>query len=124
MGGLGNCNPIVDWSLEDVFNYISHYKIPHHPLHTKGYPSIGDAKDTVPIPNDGSVKICSETFKFIGDKTKWLGYGLERQGRFVGLPETKEGKTKTECGIHMNDDEKESERDLWISEDNITEIVT
>ena len=115
-GGLGNCNPIVDWSLEDVFNYIQYYKIPYHPLHAKGYPSIGDAKDTVPIPNDGSVWFCNETYQFVGDKTQWLGYGLERQGRFVGLPVTKDGKTKTECGIHVDGEDKESERDLWISE--------
>ena len=77
-GGLGNCNPIVHWSLDDVFNYIAYYKVIHNPLHAKGYPSIGDAKDTVPIPNDGSVRFCPETFKFIGDKSEWLGYGLER----------------------------------------------
>lgn len=114
----------MHWSLDDVFNYISYYKVIHNPLHAKGYPSIGDAKDTVPIPNDGSVRFCPETFKFIGDKTEWLGYGLERRGRFVGLPDTKDGKKKTECGIHLDgENDQEYERDLWENEQNITELI-
>ena len=28
------------------------YKIPIHPLHAQGFPSIGDAKDTVKVPID------------------------------------------------------------------------
>jgi phosphoadenosine phosphosulfate reductase len=43
-GGLAKCNPIAYWTLEDVFDYFTKYKIPYHPLHEKGYPSIGDAK--------------------------------------------------------------------------------
>lgn len=93
-------------------------------MHAKGYPSIGDAKDTVPIPNDGSVRFCPETFKFIGDKSEWLGYGLERKGRFVGLPETKDGKKKTECGIHLEGESEDFERDLWDQEQNIIELIT
>jgi 3'-phosphoadenosine 5'-phosphosulfate sulfotransferase (PAPS reductase)/FAD synthetase len=99
--------------LEDTFNYIAHYKIPHHPLHAKGYPSIGDAKDTIPIPNNGSVTF--KDFEFQGDKSEWLGYALERKGRFVGLA-NKDGSTKTECGIHVQGAEKTFERDLWESE--------
>ena len=40
-GGLAKCNPIAYWTLEDTFDYIAKYEIPHHPLHAKGYPSIG-----------------------------------------------------------------------------------
>ena len=40
-GGLAKCNPIAYWTLEDTFDYIAKYKVPHHPLHAKGYPSIG-----------------------------------------------------------------------------------
>jgi phosphoadenosine phosphosulfate reductase len=111
-GGRGNVNPIAHWTLEDTFNYIAHYKIPHHPLHAKGYPSIGDAKDTIPIPEDGSVTF--KNFEFQGDKAQWLGYALERKGRFVGLA-NKDGSTKTECGIHVQGAEKTFDRDLWLS---------
>ena len=64
-GGLAKCNPIAYWTLEDTFDYIKKYEIPHHPLHAEGYPSIGDAKDTVPIPRDGSTKFVN--FEFVGD---------------------------------------------------------
>merc|ERR1712051_861922 len=109
-GGLAKCNPIAYWTFEDTFDYIAKYKVPHHPLHAKGYPSIGDAKDTIPIPEDGSTRFVD--FKFEGDPTPWLDYASERKGRFVGLA-NKDGSTKTECGIHVAGAEKTFDRDLW-----------
>jgi len=109
-GGLAKCNPLAYWTLEDTFNYIAKYEVPHHPLHAKGYPSIGDAKDTIPIPEDGSTSFVD--FKFEGDPTPWLDYASERKGRFVGLA-NKDGSTKTECGIHVAGAEKTFDRDLW-----------
>lgn len=109
-GGLAKCNPLAYWTLEDTFDYIAKYKVPHHPLHAKGYPSIGDAKDTIPIPEDGSVRFVD--FKFEGDKTQWLDYATERKGRFVGLANA-DGSTKTECGIHVSGAERTWDRDLW-----------
>ncbi|GKZ00645.1 hypothetical protein MPSEU_001016700 [Mayamaea pseudoterrestris] len=109
-GGLAKCNPLAYWTLEDVFDYMVKYKIPYHPLHEKGYPSIGDAKDTIPVPEDGSVKFVN--YEWVGDKTIWLDYAKERVGRFVGL-KTKDGSAKTECGIHVDGAERTWERDLW-----------
>jgi len=118
-GGLAKVNPLAYWTFEDTFDYIAKYKILHHPLHAKGYPSMGDAKDTIPIPGerhdgsqDGSVRF--ENFEFVGDKSKWLDYASERLGRFVGL-ENKDGSTKTECGIHVAGAEQTFDRDLWES---------
>jgi len=111
-GGLAKCNPLAYWTLEDTFDYIAKYEVPHHPLHAKGYPSIGDAKDTIPIPEDGSTKFVD--LKFEGDKTAWLDYASERKGRFVGLANA-DGSTKTECGIHVNGAERTWERDLWVA---------
>lgn len=34
-------NPLIDWSEEDVWNYIRMKNIPYNKLHDKGYPSIG-----------------------------------------------------------------------------------
>merc|ERR1712071_150567 len=82
-GGLAKCNPIAYWTFEDTFDYIAKHKILAHPLHAQGYPSIGDAKDTIPIPEDGSTKFVD--FKFQGDPVPWLDYASERKGRFVGL---------------------------------------
>lgn len=109
-GGLAKCNPIAYWTLEDVFDYMAKYRIPYHPLHEKGYPSIGDAKDTVPVPEDGSVRFVN--YEWVGDKTQWLDYARERVGRFVGLA-NKDGSAKTECGIHVDGAERTWERDLW-----------
>jgi len=109
-GGLAKCNPIAYWTFEDTFDYIAKYQVPHHPLHAQGYPSIGDAKDTIPIPEDGSVRFVD--FKFEGDSTQWLDYATERKGRFVGLA-NKDGSTKTECGIHVDGAERTWDRDLW-----------
>jgi len=70
-----------------------------------------DAKDTIPIPEDGSTRFVD--FKFEGDKTPWLDYASERKGRFVGLA-NKDGSTKTECGIHVAGAEQTFDRDLWV----------
>ena len=111
-GGLAKCNPLAYWTFEDCFDYITKYKIPIHPLHATGYPSIGDAKDTVKVPADGSVKFVN--YKFEGNKAEWLDYAAERKGRFVGLV-NKDGSTKTECGIHVAGAEQTFDRDLWES---------
>lgn len=39
--GMLKINPLIDWSEEDVWDYINLHKIPFNPLHKKGYPSIG-----------------------------------------------------------------------------------
>jgi phosphoadenosine phosphosulfate reductase len=113
-GGLAKVNPLSYWTLEDCFDYAVMHKIPIHPLHAQGYPSIGDYKDTIPVPEDGSVRLVDG--KFVGDKRKWLDYACERKGRFVGL-QTKDGKQKTECGIHVAGAEKNFDRDLFESKD-------
>jgi len=111
-GGLAKCNPIAYWTLEDTFDYIAKYKVPYHPLHARGYPSHGDAKDTIPIPAEDGSDIAFKDYKWEGDKTIWLDYGKERIGRFVGLTK-KDGSTKTECGIHVEGAERTWDRDLW-----------
>jgi len=39
--GMQKFNPLVDWSEQDVWDYIHANKVPYNPLHDKGYPSIG-----------------------------------------------------------------------------------
>lgn len=36
-------NPLIDWTLEDVWNYIKKNNVPYNRLHDEGYPSIGCA---------------------------------------------------------------------------------
>lgn len=39
--GLIKVNPLINWSEEDVWNYINEHKVPFNPLHKKGFASIG-----------------------------------------------------------------------------------
>ncbi len=41
-------NPLADWSERDVWRYINEHDIPYHPLHDRGYASIGCAPCTLP----------------------------------------------------------------------------
>lgn len=64
-------NPMLNWSREEVWEYINKNQIPYNPLHDNGYQSIG----------------CWPCTKATGE------VGGERAGRW-------EGFEKTECGIH------------------------
>merc|ERR1719453_1863861 len=50
-GGLAKLNPLAYWTLEDCFDYAAANGVPLHPTVALGYPSQGDAKDTVPVPD-------------------------------------------------------------------------
>lgn len=64
-------NPIVDWSDEDVENYITSHNLIINPLTKQGYPSIGCATCTLPVAEGED----------------------PRSGRWAGT-------NKTECGLH------------------------
>ena len=65
-------NPLIDWSAEDLANYVIEHELPAHPLVAEGYPSIG----------------CSPC-------TSKVAPGEDpRSGRWKGWD-------KVECGIHV-----------------------
>jgi phosphoadenosine phosphosulfate reductase len=41
-------NPLADWSEKDLWRYIHQHELPYHPLHDRGYASIGCAPCTQP----------------------------------------------------------------------------
>lgn len=43
---IQKCNPLVNWSSNDVWSYIKKYDVPYNTLHDRGYPSIGCAPCT------------------------------------------------------------------------------
>ena len=45
-GGMTKVNPLIAWSMEQVRAYAKANAVPVHPLHDKGYPSIGCAPCT------------------------------------------------------------------------------
>jgi phosphoadenosine phosphosulfate reductase len=74
--GLVKVNPLVEWSRDDVWEYVEENDVPYNPLHDEGYPSVGDEPLTEPIGE--------------GDD--------ERAGRWSD-------SEKTECGLHSSDGE-------------------
>jgi phosphoadenosine phosphosulfate reductase len=44
--GLIKINPLVEWTLDDVWNYLKEHNVPYNALHDRGYPSIGCAPCT------------------------------------------------------------------------------
>jgi phosphoadenosine phosphosulfate reductase len=46
--GKLKCAPLADWSEKDVWRYIAEHDVPYHPLHDRGYASIGCAHCTSP----------------------------------------------------------------------------
>ncbi len=69
--------PLAGWTQADIWRYIRRYRLPEHPLMSKGYPSIGCAPCTRPVE--------------AGED--------ERTGRWSG-------QEKTECGLHSDDRRK------------------
>jgi phosphoadenosine phosphosulfate reductase len=103
--GMAKCQPLAYWEFRDCFAYIERHGLEAHPLHAAGYPSIGDAHSTVPVP-----------------RAQWFDYAGERSGRFVGLTSA-DGKPKTECGIHTDGAERTFERDLWLDGALVAEVT-
>ncbi len=46
--GIWKANPLAAWSEEDVWAYIDRHDLPYHPLHDRGYSSIGCTHCTKP----------------------------------------------------------------------------
>lgn len=43
---LEKFNPLIDWTQDDVWNYIRRHNVPYNALHDRGYPSLGCAPCT------------------------------------------------------------------------------
>jgi thioredoxin-dependent adenylylsulfate APS reductase len=90
-GGIVKLNPLADWKLGDVWDYVHRHEVPYHELFDHGYTSIGCAPCTRPV----------------------LPGEPERAGRWWW-----EEETDKECGIHCSvhllgsksDRERERER--------------
>jgi len=74
--------PMAKWTREQTWDYIKKHNLPYHPLHDKGYQSIGCKPCTKPVEAGGD----------------------ERDGRWPDMQ-------KLECGIHLfNNQEKKEYR--------------
>jgi len=63
--GVWKVSPLADWTEKDLWRYIHAHDLPYHPLHDRGYASIGCAPCTQP--------------------------GSGREGRWAGLDKTECG---------------------------------
>lgn len=104
-GASVSVQPLAYWEFRDCFAYLDKHGVEAHPLHAKGYPSIGDVHSTAPVPRE-----------------KWFEYAGERSGRFQGLTD-KDGKPKTECGIHVDGSTRKYDRDLWEAGSGVEELT-
>ncbi len=78
LGDIVKIHPIRDWTGRQVEEYLERHDLPYHPLHERGYASVGDWHST----------------------TATAGDDYQRSGRFQGL--------KQECGLHLPQSEAES----------------
>lgn len=58
--GRWKVHPILNWSIHDMDEYLATHSLPHHPLYSQGYRSIGDVHSTLPTvegqdPRDGRI---------------------------------------------------------------------
>jgi len=74
-GGIVKINPLADWAVDDVWEYVRANEVPYHELFDHGYASIGCAPCTRPVGPGES----------------------ERAGRWWW-----EQETDKECGIHCS----------------------
>lgn len=49
-------NPLIDWSMEQMLDYIKENDVPYNPLHDQGFLSIGCAPCTRAVPEGGHVR--------------------------------------------------------------------
>mmetsp|Transcript_93325 Transcript_93325/g.216981 ORF Transcript_93325/g.216981 Transcript_93325/m.216981 type:complete len:467 (+) Transcript_93325:116-1516(+) len=75
-------NPLANWTLGQVWEYIRSHNVPYNPLHDRGYTSVGDVMTTRAVSKGES----------------------ERAGRFDGV-------NRTECGMHKHAAKIESMRE-------------
>ncbi|HEX9665695.1 MAG TPA: phosphoadenylyl-sulfate reductase [Thermodesulfobacteriota bacterium] len=74
-GGILKANPLIDWTWDQVWDYIKANKVPYNKLHDNGYPSIG-------------CEPCTRAVKEGEDP---------RAGRWWW-----ESESDKECGLHMD----------------------
>ena len=74
-GGIVKLNPVADWTLDEIWDYVRKHEVPYHELFDHGYTSIGCAPCTRPV----------------------LAGESERAGRWWW-----EAETDKECGIHCS----------------------
>lgn len=61
-------NPLINWTSEDVWNYIRSRKIPYNTLHDKGFPSIGCLPCTRAVQPGEDIRAGRWWWELLGNK--------------------------------------------------------
>lgn len=77
--GIWKVNPLSDWSEKDLWRYIHKHDLPYHPLHDRGYASIGCEPCTQPGE---------------GRDGRWVGQDKTECGIHVGLSTAQESASQ------------------------------
>jgi phosphoadenylyl-sulfate reductase (thioredoxin) len=91
-GGIVKLNPLADWTLDRVWDYVREHEVPYHELFDHGYSSIGCAPCTRPVqPGEP-----------------------ERAGRWWWEEESADKECGIHCSVHLlgskSDGEREADR--------------
>jgi phosphoadenosine phosphosulfate reductase len=86
--GIDKYNPLLEWSLEAVQNYLKRHEVPVNALHAQGYPSIGCAPCTRAIrvgehPRAGRWWWEQEKAQGIESAAQECGLHVDESGRLV-----------------------------------------
>jgi phosphoadenosine phosphosulfate reductase len=79
--GLMKLSPLADWSDREVADYLERHVVPVHPLHARGYPSIGCAPCTRAVAKGADPR--SGRWWWEADGTRECGLHTDAHGRLV-----------------------------------------
>ncbi len=78
-GGIAKLAPLAAWTADRVWEYVRRHQVPYHPLHDRGYPSIGCAPCTRPVQPGGDPR--SGRWWWEQDTVKECGLHWDPSGR-------------------------------------------
>src|SRR4029450_3040782 len=81
-GGLVKINPLVDWSYDEVWDYIRKNNVPYNRLHDQSYPSIGCAPCTRAVKPGENLR--AGRWWWENPETKECGLHMSGQGEGIG----------------------------------------
>lgn len=82
-GGIVKVNPLADWSLQQVWDYIHAHNVPYNALHDLGYPSIGCAPCTRAIKPGEDIRAGRWWWEIPESKECGLHVSPAQTGRFA-----------------------------------------
>jgi phosphoadenosine phosphosulfate reductase len=77
--GMAKINPLIDWTFDQIWEYIRENNLPYNNLHDQGYPSIGCAPCTRAIKPGEDIR--AGRWWWENPETKECGLHVHREGQ-------------------------------------------